>query len=77
MNKTKSNLLYFWLYKTITPYLLTLILIVIINRNNVRYQYTHEILNDGVPSVFSDRCIVRKRRISIVMRNEPPVDVMK
>lgn len=52
-------------------------LVVIINRNNVRYQYTHEILSDGVPSVFSNRCIVRQRRISIVMRNEPPVDVMK
>lgn len=51
---------------------------IIINfRDNVRYQYTHEILSDGVPSIFSDRHIVRQRRVSIVMRNEPPTDILK
>lgn len=47
------------------------------NRDDVRYQYTHEILIDGAPSVFSDRNIIRRRRVSIVMRNEPPVDTVK
>jgi len=49
----------------------------LINRDSVRYQYTHEILSDGAPSVFSDKQIVRKRRVSIVMRNEPPVEAME
>ncbi|XP_025207506.1 alpha-ketoglutarate-dependent dioxygenase alkB homolog 7, mitochondrial [Melanaphis sacchari] len=48
-----------------------------IMKNSVRYQYTHEILSDGAPSVFNDKQIVRKRRVSIVMRNEPPVEAMK
>lgn len=49
----------------------------VINRDSVRYQYTHEILSDGAPSVFSDKQILRKRRVSIVMRNEPPVEAIK
>lgn len=53
-----------------------LILNVIINRDDVRYQYTHEILSDCAPSVFSDKQVVRQRRVSIVMRNEPPVDAV-
>lgn len=47
------------------------------NRDSARYQYTHEILSDGAPSVFSDRQIVRERRVSIVMRNEPSVEAVK
>lgn len=46
-------------------------------RDDARYQYTHEILSDGAPSVFNDRQIVRQRRVSIVMRNEPPADFEK
>lgn len=48
-----------------------------IMKDAARYQYTHEILSDGAPSVFNDRLIVRERRVSIVMRNEPPIDAVK
>uniref|UniRef100_A0A2S2NLJ5 Putative alpha-ketoglutarate-dependent dioxygenase ABH7 n=1 Tax=Schizaphis graminum TaxID=13262 RepID=A0A2S2NLJ5_SCHGA len=48
-----------------------------IMKDTVRYKYTHEILSDGAPTVFNDKQIVRKRRVSIVMRNEPPVEAMK
>ncbi|CAI6359739.1 unnamed protein product [Macrosiphum euphorbiae] len=48
-----------------------------IMKDSARYQYTHEILSDGAASVFNDRQIVRERRVSIVMRNEPPVEAVK
>lgn len=47
-----------------------------IMKNDVRYQYTHEILND-IPSIFNDKQFVRKRRVSIVMRNEPSINTAK
>ncbi|VVC27268.1 Alpha-ketoglutarate-dependent dioxygenase AlkB-like [Cinara cedri] len=48
-----------------------------IMKDHVRYKYTHEILNNGAPSIFNDMHIVRQRRISIVMRNEPSTEIEK
>lgn len=58
-------------------YLLLIQRCVTVYRDDVRYKYTHEILNNGAPSIFNDRDIIRQRRISIIMRNEPPVNVVK
>lgn len=39
-------------------------------RNSVRYDLTHEILNDDV-SFFGDLKVNRERRIAVIMREEP------
>jgi len=46
----------------------------LIFRNTARYEFTHEILGN-TNSKFGDQIIPRRRRISVICRNEPDSNI--